>query len=186
MTQKPSNKWILLRIVTPIAVAAMILSSCKDSENPSDTNDTDRTAFVVDSLLRENRKLTDSLDVVRERLDDCENARDNADSTEKAPAKRCPCPCKPQPAPKAPVVVKPQPKDTVKTEVTRTTAVPATQIIIGDQSENNGAIVVGNNNTTNNVVINGCTKVVLDTLDNIKTTRRIMSAHAKTTYTYTK
>ena len=206
-----------MRIALPAVAFLTMLGGCKntDNDNTSDNQpDQDRVTFVVDSLLRENRKLTDSLAVVNTRLDDCEQARANENT-----AKPCPCPCKKKTQPTAPKKTQPtapkktqptapkktqptapkktQPtapaKSTVSataatstTSATTTTAQPVTQVVIGGNAQNNGAIITGNNNSVNNIVVNGCTRVVTDTLANVKRTRRVISAHAKSSYTYTK
>lgn len=204
MKSNTPNKWFLMRIALPAVAFMTMLGGCKnaDNDNTSDNQpDQDRITFVVDSLLRENRKLTDSLAVVNTRLDDCEQARANENT-----AKPCPCPCKKKTQPTAPKKTQPtapkktQPakptapaKSTVSataatstTSATATTAQPVTQVVIGGNAQNNGAIITGNNNSVNNIVINGCTRVVTDTLANVKRTRRVISAHAKSSYTYTK
>ena len=204
MKSNTPNKWFLMRIALPAVAFMTMLGGCKnaDNDNTSDNQpDQDRITFVVDSLLRENRKLTDSLAVVNTRLDDCEQARANENT-----AKPCPCPRKKKTQPTAPKKTQPtapkktQPakptapaKSTVSataatstTSATTTTAQPVTQVVIGGNAQNNGAIITGNNNSVNNIVINGCTRVVTDTLANVKRTRRVISAHAKSSYTYTK
>ncbi len=212
MKSNTPNKWFLMRIALPAVTFMTMLVGCKnaDNDNTSDNQpDQDRVTFVVDSLLRENRKLTDSLAVVNTRLDDCEQARANENT-----AKPCPCPCKKKTQPTAPKKTQPtapkktqptapkktQPakptapaKSTVSataatstTSATATTAQPVTQVVIGGNAQNNGAIITGNNNSVNNIVVNGCTRVVTDTLGNVKRTRRVISAHAKSSYTYTK
>ena len=204
MKSNTPNKWFLMRIALPAVAFMTMLGGCKnaDNDNTSDNQpDQDRVTFVVDSLLRENRKLTDSLAVVNTRLDDCEQARANENT-----AKPCPCPRKKKTQPTAPKKTQPtapkktQPakptapaKSTVSataatstTSATATTAQPVTQVVIGGNAQNNGAIITGNNNSVNNIVINGCTRVVTDTLANVKRTRRVISAHAKSSYTYTK
>ncbi len=184
MTTKPSNKWFLTRLTLPIATAALMLTSCKDSnsstENSADSKliqitIIDDSAHIIDSLLQENSKLTDSLDVVNERLDECNATRN----------KRCPCNTR-QPVKKKPTTpVKPAPA--APTPAKATVAQPAsTQVKIDNNNAGNNTVVIGNSNTVNNVVINGCTSVVLDTLAQVKTTRRIMSGHAQIEYTYTK
>ena len=201
MKSNTPNKWFLMRIALPAVAFMTMLGGCKnaDNDNTSDNQpDQDRVTFVVDSLLRENRKLTDSLAVVNTRLDDCEQARANENT-----AKPCPCPRKKKTQPTAPKKTQPtapkktQPtapaKSTVSataatstTSATTTTAQPVTQVVIGGNAQNNGAIITGNNNSVNNIVVNGCTQVVTDTLGNVKRTRRVISAHAKSSYTYTK
>lgn len=202
MKSNTPNKWFLMRIALPAVAFMTMLGGCKnaDNDNTSDNQpDQDRITFVVDSLLRENRKLTDSLAVVNTRLDDCEQARANENTAK-------PCPCKKKTQPTAPKKTQPtapkktQPakptapaKSTVSataatstTSATATTAQPVTQVVIGGNAQNNGAIITGNNNSVNNIVVNGCTQVVTDTLGNVKRTRRVISAHAKSSYTYTK
>ena len=196
MKSNTPNKWFLMRIALPAVAFMTMLGGCKnaDNDNTSDNQpDQDRVTFVVDSLLRENRKLTDSLAVVNTRLDDCEQARANENT-----AKPCPCPRKKKTQPTAPKKTQPAKptapaKSTVSataatstTSATATTAQPVTQVVIGGNAQNNGAIITGNNNSVNNIVINGCTRVVTDTLGNVKRTRRVISAHAKSSYTYTK
>lgn len=196
MKSNTPNKWFLMRIALPAVAFMTMLGGCKnaDNDNTSDNQpDQDRITFVVDSLLRENRKLTDSLAVVNTRLDDCEQARANENT-----AKPCPCPRKKKTQPTAPKKTQPAKptapaKSTVSataststTSATATTAQPVTQVVIGGNAQNNGAIITGNNNSVNNIVINGCTRVVTDTLANVKRTRRVISAHAKSSYTYTK
>lgn len=196
MKSNTPNKWFLMRIALPAVAFMTMLGGCKnaDNDNTSDNQpDQDRVTFVVDSLLRENRKLTDSLAVVNTRLDDCEQARANENT-----AKPCPCPRKKKTQPTAPKKTQPAKptapaKSTVSataatstTSATATTAQPVTQVVIGGNAQNNGAIITGNNNSVNNIVINGCTRVVTDTLANVKRTRRVISAHAKSSYTYTK
>ena len=201
MKSNTPNKWFLMRIALPAVAFMTMLGGCKnaDNDNTSDNQpDQDRVTFVVDSLLRENRKLTDSLAVVNTRLDDCEQARANENT-----AKPCPCPRKKKTQPTAPKKTQPtapkktQPKAPAKstvsataatstTSATATTAQPVTQVVIGGNAQNNGAIITGNNNSVNNIVVNGCTQVVTDTLGNVKRTRRVISAHAKSSYTYTK
>lgn len=190
MTTNSSNKWILVRIILPATLFAGMLVSCGNSANTTasepQTND-ERTAFVVDSLLRENRKLTDSLSVVNERLDSCESAR----------SKRCPCdkkksapqkPVQKKPVQKKPVQKKPTTQKPVQTTPVQTpvATTPANEIKIGTNNSGNNTVVIGNENEINNIVINGCTSVILDTLDQVKTTRRVMSGHAQVQYTYTK
>lgn len=199
MKSNTPNKWLLMRIALPAVAFMTMLGGCKNTDNnTSDTQpDQDRITFVIDSLLRENRKLTDSLDVVNTRLDDCEQARANENTTK-------PCPCKKKPQPTQPKKTQPkktQPKKpttppakstvsatatTSTTSATATTSQPVTQVVIGGNAQNNGAIITGNNNSVNNVVINGCTRVVMDTTANVTRTRRVISAHAKSSYTYTK
>lgn len=196
MKSNTPNKWFLMRIALPAVAFMTMLGGCKnaDNDNTSDNQpDQDRITFVVDSLLRENRKLTDSLAVVNTRLDDCEQARANENT-----AKPCPCPRKKKTQPTAPKKTQPAKptapaKSTVSatvatstTSATATTAQPVTQVVIGGNAQNNGAIITGNNNSVNNIVVNGCTRVVTDTLANVKRTRRVISAHAKSSYTYTK
>lgn len=196
MKSNTPNKWFLMRIALPAVAFMTMLGGCKnaDNDNTSDNQpDQDRITFVVDSLLRENRKLTDSLAVVNTRLDDCEQARANENT-----AKPCPCPRKKKTQPTAPKKTQPAKptapaKSTVSataatstTSATATTAQPVTQVVIGGNAQNNGAIITGNNNSVNNIVVNGCTQVVTDTLANVKRTRRVISAHAKSSYTYTK
>ncbi len=185
MTTKSSNKWILARIILPATLFAGALVGCGNANHTAASeqgNDSDRVAFVVDSLLRENRKLTDSLSVVNERLDSCENAH----------SKRCPQdkkkPAQQKPTPKKPVQKAPVQKKPVQATPTQTPAAttPANEIKIGTNNSGNNTVVIGNENEINNIVINGCTSVVLDTLAQVKTTRRIMSGHAKVEYTYTK
>ena len=179
MTTNSSNKWILTRLALPVATALAMLAGCKSTPTSEQSEQDeititiiDNRANLIDSLLQANHKLTDSLNVVNTRLDSCEAAR----------AKRCPCEKKPttptqkkKPVKKAPTPAKP------------VVSQPAsTKIIIDNNNAGNNAVVIGNNNNVNNVVINGCTEIVLDTLGQVQTTRRIMSGHAKTTYTYTK
>ncbi|MBR2393547.1 MAG: hypothetical protein IKB05_03585 [Alphaproteobacteria bacterium] len=172
MNTNSSTKRFFACLALPIATTIIMLTGCKNSA--SDTNDSDRAAFVIDSLLTENRKLTDSLSVVNERLDECNAAR----------CKRCPQDKK-KPTPKKPTPKKPTPKK--PTQPKSAVAKPAsTQVIIDNNNAGNNAVVIGDNNNVNNIVINGCTRVVLDTLAQVKTTRRIMSGHAQIEYTYTK
>lgn len=196
MKSNTPNKWFLMRIALPAVAFTTMLGGCKnvDDDNTSDTQpDQDRITFVVDSLLRENRKLTDSLTVVNTRLDDCEQARANENTAK-------PCPCKKKTQPTTPKKTQPK-KPTAPAQrtvsataatsatsatTTATTAQPVTQVVIGGNAQNNGAIITGNNNSVNNIVVNGCTQVVTDTLGNVKRTRRVISAHAKSSYTYTK
>lgn len=194
MKSNTPNKWFLIRIALPAVAFMTMLGGCKnvDDDNTSDTQpDQDRITFVVDSLLRENRKLTDSLTVVNTRLDDCEQARANENT-----AKPCPCPRKKKTQPTTPKKTQPT-KPTAPAQRTvsataatsttsATTAQPVTQVVIGGNAQNNGAIITGNNNSVNNIVVNGCTQVVTDTLGNVKRTRRVISAHARSSYTYTK
>ena len=189
MATKSSNNWLLVRVVLPATVFAAMLMGCGACRNVSDKdNDGDRAAFVVDSLLKENRKLTDSLAVVGTRLDDCEKAR-------AASKKRCPCDKKPAPTPVKPKPVKPKPapkptpKPTpkpVKVVVTPAPARPINQVVV--DGDNNGTIVVGDNNTVNNntVVINGATQVVVDTMARVKRARYVFVGAASAERTYTK
>ena len=180
MATKSSNNWLLVRVVLPATVFAAMLMGCGACQNSSDKdNGGDRAAFVVDSLLQENRKLTDSLATVGARLDDCEKAR-------AASKKRCPCDKKPAPTPVKP---KPAPKPVlkpVKVVVTPAPAQPINQVVV--DGDNNGTIVVGNNNTVNNntVVINGATQVVVDTMARVKRARYVFVGAASAERTYTK
>ena len=185
MTTKSSNKWILARIILPATLFAGALAGCGNVNHTAASeqgNDSDRVAFVVDSLLRENRKLTDSLSVVNERLDSCENAH----------SKRCPQDKKKTGSTKANSEEACSKSTGAKKTCTGYTnpdtccTTPANEIKIGTNNSGNNTVVIGNENEINNIVINGCTSVVLDTLAQVKTTRRIMSGHAKVEYTYTK
>ncbi len=181
MKTQPSTKWILTRLALPVAVVAIMLVSCNNKANSSNDKQTQpvvkNNTTQIDSLLKENRKLTDSLNVVNERLDSCEAAR----------KKRCPCPGNTvKPTPVKPAPVKPAPVKPAPVAPTPVTQPATNQITIDNNNAGNNAVVIGNNNHVNNVVINGCTEIVLDTLGQVQTTRRIMSGYAKTTYTYTK
>lgn len=189
MATKSSNNWLLVRVVLPATVFAAMLMGCGACRNVSDKdNDGDRSAFVVDSLLKENRKLTDSLATVGARLDSCESAH-------KVPKKRCPCDKKPAPTPVKPKPVKPKPTPKpapkpapkpVKVVVTPAPAQPINQVVV--DGDNNGTIVVGNNNTVNNntVVVNGATQVVVDTMARVKRARYVFVGAASAERTYTK
>ncbi len=182
-----SKKWLWSLAVIPVAAVGVLLMARNSGDaNDVDSPDVNRVAFVVDSLLNENRKLTDSLAVVNGRLDECEQARAGAVK------KRCPCddkktPVK-KPGPKKTVVKKPAPQktSTVQKVVVTGAEQPSVKVVVKDNSENNGAVVVGNHNNVNNIVINNCPQVVVDTVRQAVRTRRVLVGHASSQYTYTK
>lgn len=167
MATKSSNRWFLTRITLPIATALLMLTGCKNT-NSSTANSAncdhihitiiDNDTDTIDSLLHENRRLTDSLSAVNKRLDKCKGTRDKKKSNQN------------------------------KTKQTKqnNTQPASNRVTIENNNTGNNTVIIGNDNTVNNVIINGATSAVQDTLSRVKTTRRIMSGHAKTTYTYTK
>ena len=97
-----SKKWLWALTAVPVAaVAVLLLGRNRGEVDAGDEVVADRVVFVVDSLLNENRRLTDSLAVVNARLDECESARADA-------KKKVDCPCKDKkPVAKKPVAKKP-------------------------------------------------------------------------------
>ena len=173
MAVRFSKKWLWALTVVPVAAGIMLLARGCDSdiENIDDNQNADRVAFVVDSLLKENRKLTDSLAVVNHRLDDCEQAR--------AAEKKCPCQSK-KPVTKKPIVKKSEP---VKSEPV---VQPSVRVVVKDNAQNNGAVVVGSNNNVTNVVVNNYTQAAVDTVKQVQRTRRVLVGCASLQHRYTK
>lgn len=178
-----SKKWLWALTAVPVAaVAVLLLGRNRGEVDAGDEVVADRVVFVVDSLLNENRRLTDSLAVVNARLDECESARADA-------KKKVDCPCKDKkPAAKKPVekkkpVAKPQPKQDMPKPVAMQ---PSVKVVVKDDSQNNGAVVVGNHNTVNNVVINNYPQAVADTVKQAKRVRRVLVGYASSQHTYTK
>lgn len=187
-----SKKWLWALTAVPVAaVAVLLLGRNRGEVDAGDEVVADRVVFVVDSLLNENRRLTDSLAVVNARLDECESARADA-------KKKVDCPCKDKkPAAKKPVekkkpVAKPQPvpvqpKPQPKQDMPKPVAMqPSVKVVVKDDSQNNGAVVVGNHNTVNNVVINNYPQAVADTVKQAKRVRRVLVGYASSQHTYTK
>ena len=185
MTKNTANKRFLTRIALPLTTMIVMLVGCKNNNSSNSYYDEDDcTASVVEYLLQENHRLTDSLAVVNERLDDCESAR----------SKRCPCVKTPTPrkkitAPKItkPVITKPVVTTPVATKPTATKPASTTnQVIIKENNGGNNTVIIGNNNTVNTVVINSNSTPIQDTVAQVKTTTRVLSGYARSTYTYTK
>lgn len=118
MANKQSNKWILARFIFPVTLFAGMLAGCNKTNVV--VNDPDRITVVIDSLLNENRKLTDSLTVTKERLKDCEQR--------KAPR---PCKQKAKPAPAKPAAEK------------------SADVSIEQNNNSANTVVIGNHNTVN-------------------------------------
>ncbi len=192
MKQYAQIQRVMGRIAFPFATLLIALSGCKNNNATEQTNDetcsncieivVDNSEFahLIDSLLTRNQTLSDSLNTVNKQLTDCKESKKPAPKPAQPNKPTKPVPVKPMPQKQATTAPTPE-----RTEPTKPcTEQPINNQIINDtNNQGNNAVIIGNNNNVNNVVINGCTSVVLDTLNQVKTTRRTFIVYAKTTYT---